>query len=277
MAGLDPATHAVPPRRPLQDPPDESSMRLAVNAAGEGPVVALLHGLFGSARNLGGIQRALVPQYRVLAMDMRNHGASPHDPVMDYATMAADVLETLDAEGALPAAVVGHSMGGKVAMRLALTAPEHIRRLVVADIAPVQYPSHFGAYAAAMLTVPDSSTRRQADEILAPIIQDPAIRSFLLHNFRPEQGWRVGLKEIVGALPGIESWDAAGVYAGPSLFITGARSDYVKSTDQPHIRTLFPAARFVAIKDAGHWLHAEQPAAFAATLAAFLAPLLSAP
>jgi esterase len=249
-------------------------MRLAVNAAGEGPAVALIHGLFGSARNLGGVQRALAPHYRVLALDMRNHGASPHDVVMDYATMAADVLETLDAEGALPACVIGHSMGGKVAMRLALTAPEEVRRLVVADIAPVQYPSHFGAYAAAMLTVPDDATRRQADAILMPIVQDPAIRSFLLHNFRPEQGWRIGLKEIVGALPGIESWDAPGSYAGPTLFVTGARSNYVKNTDQPQIRTFFPAARFVAIKDAGHWLHAEQPAAFAATLAAFLAPEL---
>ena len=237
-------------------------------------MVALLHGLFGSARNLSGVQRALAPNYRVLALDMRNHGASPHDPVMDYASMAADVLETLAAEGALPAAVMGHSMGGKVAMRLALTAPEQVRRLVVADIAPVQYPSHFGAFAAAMLTVPPDATRRQADAILAPVVQDPAIRSFLLHNFRPGQGWRIGLPEIVGALPGIESWDAAGTYPGPSLFITGARSDYVQPADQPVIRALFPAARFVAIKDAGHWLHAEQPAAFAATLGAFLAPEL---
>jgi pimeloyl-ACP methyl ester carboxylesterase len=125
-----------------------------------------------------------------------------------------------------------------------------------------------------MLTVPGDATRRQADAILAPVVQDPAIRSFLLHNFRPEQGWRIGLRDIVAALASIESWDAAGVYPGPSLFITGARSDYVKSTDQPYIRTVFPAARFVAIKDAGHWLHAEQPAAFAATLAAFLAPEL---
>jgi pimeloyl-ACP methyl ester carboxylesterase len=249
-------------------------MRLAVTAAGEGPVVALLHGLFGSARNLGGVQRALAARYRVLSLDMRNHGASPHHHVMDYATMAADVLETLAAEGALPAAVVGHSMGGKIAMRLALTAPDQVRRLVVADIAPVQYPSHFGAFTAAMLTVPDHATRRQADALLAPVVQDPAIRSFLLHNFRPEQGWGVGLQEIAGALPAIESWDATGVYPGPSLFITGARSDYVKQADQPAIRALFPAARFVAIKDAGHWLHAEQPEAFAATLAAFLAPEL---
>jgi esterase len=249
-------------------------MRLAVHAAGEGPVVVLLHGLFGSARNLGFVQRALAPQFRVLALDLPNHGTSPHDPAMDYATMAADVLETLDAEGALPAAIMGHSMGGKVAMRLALMAPDQVRRLAVADIAPVSYPSHFGAFAQAMLTVPHDATRTQADAILAPVVEDKAIRSFLLHNFLPGPGWRIGLREIAAALPGIEAWDATGTYPGPTLFITGAQSHYVQPQGHPMIRILFPAARFVAIKDAGHWLHAEQPDAFAATLAAFLQPEL---
>lgn len=247
-------------------------MRLAVHAAGAGPSVVLLHGLFGSARNLGGVQRALAPDFRVLALDLRNHGESPHDTVMDYRTMAGDVLETLAAEDALPAAIMGHSMGGKVAMHLALGAPAQVRRLAVADIAPVSYPSHFGAYAAAMLTIPPGASRPEADAILAPVAQDAAVRSFLLHNFRPGRGWRIGLAEIAAALPQIERWDGAGRYAGPTLFITGAQSNYVRAADQPAIRALFPAARFVAIKQAGHWLHAEQPDAFAATLAAFLQP-----
>ncbi len=251
-------------------------MRLVVHAAGTGPVVVLLHGLFGSARNLGGVQRALAPQYRVLALDLRNHGNSPHAEGMDYATMAADVLETLEAEGALPAAIMGHSMGGKVAMRLALTAPDQVRRLAVADIAPVNYPSHFGAYAAAMLTVPPDATRPEANAILAPVVEDPTMRSFLLHNFRPGHGWRIGLPEIVAAMPRIEAWDGTASYPGPTLFIAGARSNYVKPENHQSIRALFPAARFVAIKDAGHWLHAEQPDAFAATLAAFLRPELGA-
>ena len=251
-------------------------MRLNVTEAGTGPVVVLLHGLFGSARNLGVAARALVPQFRVLSLDLRNHGDSPHDPAMDYDIMAADVIETLTAENALPAAVVGHSMGGKVAMRLALSAPDQVRRLVVADIAPVTYPSHFGAFTAAMLTVPNDATRPQADAILAPVVQDPAVRSFLLHNFRPGRGWRVGLPQIAAALPQIEAWDWQGTnpYPGPALFVTGANSDYVKPQDHQPIRTLFPTARFVAIKDAGHWLHAEQPTAFAATLSAFLRPEL---
>ncbi len=243
-----------------------------MNAVGAGPSVVLLHGLFGSSRNLGVVQRALAARFRVLSLDLRNHGASPHDPAMDYPTMAADVLETLAEEAVLPAAILGHSMGGKVAMQIALQAPDQVRRLVVADIAPVQYPSHFGAFAAAMLTIPSDATRPEADAILAPVVHDPAVRSFLLHNFRPGAGWRIGLPQIAAALPQIESWTTAGLYPGPALFVTGARSDYVKPADHPAIRALFPAARFVAIKDAGHWLHAEQPAAFAATVEAFLAP-----
>jgi esterase len=251
-------------------------MRLNFTEAGEGPPVVLLHGLFGSARNLGAVARTLSAQFRVLSLDLRNHGDSPHDPAMNYDIMAADVIETLDALGAWPAAVIGHSMGGKVAMRLALTAPDRVRRLAVADIAPVNYPSHFGAYAAAMLTVPDDAIRPVADSLLAPVVQDPAVRSFLLHNFRPGRGWRVGLAEIAAALPMIEAWDqhAAAPYRGPTLFVTGAKSDYVKPQDHSAIRAVFPATRFVAIKNAGHWLHAEQPAAFAATLSAFLQPEL---
>jgi esterase len=167
--------------------------------------------------------------------------------------------------------VLGHSMGGKVAMRLALSAPERVTRLVVADIAPVSYPSHFGAFARAMMGVPAAASRSAADAQLAPDVPDPAIRSFLLHNFKPGVGWRVGLAEIVESLPRIESWgDETSSYAGPTLFVTGARSDYVQPEQHPRIRALFPAVRFVAIKDAGHWLHAEQPAAFNATVGPFL-------
>jgi esterase len=249
-------------------------MILAAHTMGEGPVVVLLHGLFGSARNLGGVQRALSTRFRVVALDLRNHGDSPHDPVMDYDTMAADVLETLAAQDALPAAFVGHSMGGKVAMRVALTAPEQVKRVAVADIAPVPYPTHFDAYAEAMLALSPSLSRTEADATLAPAIPEQAVRAFLLHNFRSGSGWRIGLANIAAALPVVARWDDLGTtYPGPALFVTGARSDYVRAEDRPVITGLFPAARFVTIKDAGHWLHSEQAAAFNATLEAFLAPL----
>ena len=194
---------------------------------------------------------------------------------MDYATYGRRrAARRWTPRVSLPAAVIGHSMGGKVAMTLALQAPELVRCLVVADIAPISYPSHFGGYVAAMLQIPTEVTRVQADAVLREAVPDPAIRGFLLHNFRGGSGWRIGLSEIAAALPVIEAWPGAAPqpYPGPALFVTGARSDYVQEADRPVIRALFPATRFVAIRDAGHWLHAEQPAAFNATVAAFLNP-----
>ena len=248
-------------------------MRLAYREAGVGSPVVLLHGLFGSARNLGGVARALaVAGHRVVSMDLRNHGESGHAPAVDYAILAADVIETMDAAGLPEAAVAGHSMGGKVAMRLALTTPGRVTRLLVADIAPVDYPSHFGGYARAMLGVSPGASRAQADAELAEAVPDPAVRGFLLHNFRPGDGWRIGLREIADSLHRVETWDAtAGTFDGPALFVTGERSDYVLPGSHAAILRLFPAARFAPIANAGHWLHAEQPEAFNAAVVAFLA------
>ena len=252
-------------------------MRLATRVAGTGSPVVVLHGLYGSARNLNGLARALAASHQVLSMDLRNHGDSAHDAAMDYPAMAADVLETMDAHGVPCAAIAGHSMGGKVAMRLALQAPERVSRLVVADIAPVAYPSHFGGFTRAMLAVPPSASRSEADAQLAPDVPEAALRGFLLHNFRPGLGWRIGLANIAAALPDIETWpEASGIFNGPVLFVTGARSGYVSAEHRPVILRLFPAARFVSLKDAGHWLHAEQPAVFNATVMQFLAPDLVA-
>lgn len=249
-------------------------MILAAHELGQGPPVVLLHGLFGSARNLGNIHRALATSFRVLALDLRNHGNSPHAPAMDYPEMAADVLETLAAHDAVPASVMGHSMGGKVAMRLALHEPSAVSRLAVADIAPVPYPAHFRGYVAAMQALPPELSRAAADKALAPVVGDPRIRGFLLHNWRPGVGWRIGLDAIDACLPRIEAWDDLGEspFAGPALFIAGALSDYILPEHCPAIRAQFTAARFATIKDAGHWLHAEQPAAFIDLLSNFFAP-----
>ncbi len=163
-------------------------------------------------------------------------------------------------------------MGGKAAMRLALTQPARVTRLVVADIAPVPYASHFGTYVPAMLSVDRAMTRAQADAALAAAVPEPAVRGFLLHNFRPGEGWRIGLEQIAGSLRRVESWDGVeGRYDGPVLFVTGARSDYVLPSYHGAIRALFPAAAFVEIAAAGHWLHAEQPAAFNSAVTGFLA------
>ena len=252
-------------------------MILHATESGEGPPVALLHGLFGSARNLGAVQRALAARFRVLALDLRNHGSSPHAPAMDYPAMAADVLETLDQRAALPAALVGHSMGGKAAMVAALLHPGQVERLVVADIAPVAYQHHNGELAAALAALPLSPglTRAAADAALAETVPDAGLRAFLLQNLTPgaHPAWRIGLHEIAAAMPAIEGWDAPPVaeYRGPTLFVSGAASDYVRPEHRPTIRALFPAARFVTLKHAGHWLHADNPTGFISVLEVFLA------
>ncbi|HET6185279.1 MAG TPA: alpha/beta fold hydrolase [Acetobacteraceae bacterium] len=246
-------------------------MILHARSQGSGPPVALLHGLFGSGRNLGAIQRALASHFRAIALDLRNHGDSPHAASMSYPEMAADVAATLGALGALPAAVLGHSMGGKVAMRLALDRPDAVGRLIIADIAPVPNPPRFAAIAEAMRALRPGLSRAAADAALRSAVPDAGLRAFLLLNWRAE-GWRIGLDNIIANLAAIEGWDApAGArYEGPVLFVTGARSDYVRPEHRPAIRALFPAARFVAIKDAGHWLHADNQAAMIAVVEAFL-------
>ncbi len=246
-------------------------------ASASGHPVVLLHGLFGSARNFGAIARTLGEGARVIALDLRNHGASPHAPDMRYAAMAADVLETLAARDALPAVLIGHSMGGKVAMRAALDRPDAVAGLVVADIAPVPYPPHFRAIVAAMTALPltPGLTRAAADAALTPAVPDPALRAFLLQNFSPGAAprWRIGLAEIAAELEDpIGGWDApAGArYAGRVLVIAGEHSDYIRPEHRPLFRALFPAARFVTLRHAGHWLHADNPEGFLAVVTAFL-------
>jgi pimeloyl-ACP methyl ester carboxylesterase len=244
--------------------------------SGNGTPVALLHGLFGQAGNFGTVQRRLAAGHRVIALDLRNHGASGHAPAMGFPAMAEDVLETLRDRGALPCALAGHSMGGKVAMMAALEAPAAVSRLLVSDIAPVRYPPAFRDLAAAMAAMPlhPGLTRAEADAALGETAA-PGVRAFLLQNlqFGASPRWRIGLAEIAAALPTIEDWPEreAAPYTGPTLFVSGARSDYIRPEYRGTIRALFPKARFVTVKDAGHWVHADNPAGFAAVVEAFLA------
>lgn len=243
--------------------------------AGEGPAVVLLHGLFGAARNFGAIQKALARRHRVIALDMRNHGDSPHAAGMRYTRLAEDVRETMRALGVAQAAVIGHSMGGKAAMALALTHPEAVGRVLVADIAPVAYRHHNAAIAAAMRTIPLSPalTRHEAEASLREAVPSEGVRAFLLQNLRfgPDIHWRIGLDEIAASVDDLEGWPGIdGIYEGPALFVTGAASDYVLPEHRPLIRSLFPRARFVAVKGAGHWLHADNPAGFLSVAEAFL-------
>lgn len=249
-----------------------------MGAAGEGPPLVMLHGLLGSARNFGTLQRHLAQARRVIALDLRNHGDSPHEQRMDYAAMAADVAETLEALGALPAMVMGHSMGGKVAMRLALSAPQAVARLLVSDIAPVAYPPSHGVLVEALegLRLEPSLSRGEADAALSQAIPEAGVRAFLLQNLRPGSpaSWRVGLAQLAAALPAITGWEdlpGDAPYAGRCLVVAGARSAYITAEGRAAFARRFPSARFVTVKEAGHWVHADNPAGFLAVLEAFLA------
>lgn len=245
-------------------------------AAADQPPLVIAHGLFGSGRNWGVIARRLADRRDVFAVDMRNHGDSPRLPSHSYPDLAADLAEVIRHIGA-PADLLGHSMGGKAAMQLALTDPALIRRLVVADIAPVAYSHDQTRHIDAMrsLNLADLSSRAEADQRLAARIDDPALRAFFLQSLdlKAPDGprWRLNLDVLESEMPHIVGWPGtSGVFDHPTLFLTGAESHYVKPEYRDTIRALFPAARFARIPGAGHWLHAEKPREFEETVRVFL-------
>jgi pimeloyl-ACP methyl ester carboxylesterase len=246
-----------------------------VHGAAPGVPLVIAHGLFGSARNWGVVARRLAEGRRVIAVDMRNHGDSPWFDVHSYAAMAADLSEVIAAEGG-QADLLGHSMGGKAAMVLALTEPARVRRMIVADIAPVEYGHSQMSYVRAMQTVDlrGVTRRSEADPLLAETVPDPALRAFLLQSLSVEGGkaaWKLNLDVLAEQMPRIMGFpEVAGRFAGPALFVTGETSDYVREEHWPRILDLFPAARRVVIPGAGHWVHAEAPREFAAAVGAFL-------
>lgn len=242
---------------------------------GEGPPLLIAHGLFGSARNWGAIAKRLSDAFTVVAVDMRNHGLSEWSDDHSYAAQARDLAEVIAAQGGR-AHVLGHSMGGKAAMVLALTAPEHVERLIVADIAPRAYDHTQRDLIRAMRAVdPDAVERRSdADARMADAVPDPAVRAFLLQSLDvPDRRWRLNLDALDAAMDEIVGWpEPEGRFDGPTLFLRGGASDYVAEDDLPAIDRLFPEARIETIPDAGHWLHAEAPRPFETTARAFLSP-----
>ena len=243
----------------------------------------LIHGLFGSAANWHGIARRLAADRLVLVPDLRNHGESPWDARMDYPAMALDLAALLDHLGIERAHLVGHSMGGKAAMWLALSQPERLGSLVVADIAPVTYPSRHGALVTALAALPlgEIKDRRAADARLAETIHSAAVRGYLLQNLvhdRARDGgaahwrWRINLEVLAHCMDQILGFPAAPGcgFPGPAQFIYGSRSDYVTGAGLPRIRELFPLARLRTIANAGHWVYADQPEAFVAAVSGFL-------
>ncbi|HBR98051.1 MAG TPA: alpha/beta hydrolase [Gammaproteobacteria bacterium] len=235
---------------------------------GEGPPLVILHGLFGSWENWGSQAKRLAEHFTVYLMDARNHGQSPHHEAMDYDHMAADVIATMGEHAVEQAAFIGHSMGGKTAMQVALTSPERVSRLVVVDIAPKAYaPHHEGIFEGLFaLNLAQLSRRSDVDTQLKSHVDDPNIRAFLLKNLRREGtgfGWKMHLEaihrnyaHIIGGITGDMP------YSGPTLFIKGATSDYLQTSDRAGIAALFPQVTAKTIDGAGHWPHSEKGAVF---------------
>lgn len=248
---------------------------LAYTTHGRGPGTPLLiaHGLYGSGRNWGVIAKRLSDSRTVVTVDMRNHGSSFWDDDNSYAALAGDLAEVIESIGG-PMDVVGHSMGGKAAMMLAHTRPETLRRLVIGDIAPVGYTHTQMQYITAMRAVDLSvvTRRSEANAQLAKLGVDSALTSFLTQSLDiSEKRWRLNLDALADNMAGIIDFPAlTSTYPGPTLFLSGGISDYVKRSDRPAIQTLFPNARFAKIPGAGHWLHADNPRAFEANVRAYL-------
>ncbi len=248
----------------------------AGEALGGAPLL-VLHGLFGSARNWATLAKRFGERRRTYALDLRNHGGAPWADSMTYPEMAADILRFLDDRGFARAAVVGHSMGGKAAMTLALLHPDRVERLAVVDIAPVQYAHTHAPYVAAMKAADlDRCARRgEVEQQLTAAAPEPGLRSFLLQNLVQENGrfrWRVNLDAIAANMDALIGFPDLGErrYAGPALFIGGAKSDYVTPARIPAITRRFPAATVEMVADAGHWVHAEKPDVFAGLVEAFI-------
>lgn len=257
-------------------------MQLFSRHQGEGEnALIILHGLLGSSANWQSLAKRFGQKRHVYTLDMRNHGQSPWSATMHYQAMAEDVAQFIDSLSHRHISLMGHSMGGKAAMQLALNYPEKIDALIVADIAPVRYSHEYRGLIEPMLAIDLDTlkTRAQADNALQTAISNDGIRAFLLHNlsFDREQqhwSWRPNLKALLENMQNIIGFDDNHVKHGrqfdqPCLFIHGAHSDYVQIQHEDLIHQLFPHAELRKLEQAGHWLHAEQPQAFVAAYEQF--------
>ncbi len=236
------------------------------------PPLLIAHGLYGSARNWGVIAKRLSDERQVIAVDMRNHGNSPWSDSHSYPDMAEDLAEVIAAHGG-QMDVIGHSMGGKASMMLALLHPQAVRRLLVADIAPVSYTHSQIQFIEAMRQVDLEQVMRRSDAHaqLAELGVEPALQSFFTQSLDIQgKHWLLNLDALANHMPDIMSFpQVEASWDGLALFLSGANSDYVLPEHRPQIRAKFPNARFAKIPDAGHWLHAENPRAFEQTARAF--------
>lgn len=237
----------------------------------------IIHGLYGSAANFRGLVKFYADDFIVFCIDLRNHGNSPHSDDITYSLMAEDVIEFMDDQGIKKAHILGHSMGGKTAMQLALNHPERVDKLVIGDIAPVEYPHHHETIFEGLLAIPVANIERrsEAQQILKHYVDEPGVRLFLLTNLvRADDGngfkWRINLPALIGEYKNIQAAPEGISYEGETLFIRGANSDYIADEYVPETLEFFPNAKIATIDDCGHWLHSEKPQEFSKILLDFL-------
>lgn len=240
-------------------------MKLHFRKYGEGFPLFILHGLFGTADNWNTLAKGYAEHFTTYVIDQRNHGQSPHSDVWNYEVMTQDLIELMDDEGLAAIHLMGHSMGGKTAMFTACLHPQRIQKLIVSDIAPRYYPVHHTEIINALQSVPLHTirSRKEAESILEMSIPEFSVRQFLLKNlyWKDDQlAWRFNLEiisrdieEVGKKLP--EEW----IYEGPTLFVRGSKSGYIKTADESDIIKHFPQSQIVTIQDSGHWIHAEKP------------------
>ena len=252
-------------------------LKLSYTEFGTGAPIVIVHGLFGSSRNWTSIAKKLGESHHVLSVDLRNHGASPWSDSMDLSHMAADLSRFIDDHHLKDPIVIGHSLGGKAAMVLALTHPDKVGKLVVADIAPVTYPPELKPYIDAMRAVDLSSVSRrgEVDGLLKAVVPNPGIRTFLLQNLVSDSSglsWRLNLEALAKGMADYSTFPKETVgrhFPGPCLFISGGKSHYVKKSYHSLIKKFFPSVQFSVIDGAGHWVHAEKPQDFLKSLEDF--------
>lgn len=250
-------------------------MQLHYQTLGQGQPLILLHGLFGSGDNWGTVAKHFSQHYQVICVDLRNHGRSPHSASQSYANMADDLLELCDALDLERIHLVGHSLGGKVAMQFAAYNPDRVEKLIVVDMAMRAYADAHSHLIDAMMDIDFTKlqNRQEVDKILSASIPQTAVRQFLLMNLiKSDSGltWRINLPALKTNYPGLQQAVCENArYEKPCLFIHGEQSDYVQDADIDQIKTNFINAQFASLPT-GHWVHAEQPQAFIEVVGNFL-------
>jgi pimeloyl-ACP methyl ester carboxylesterase len=252
-------------------------MNLFFHVYGTGRPLVILHGLFGSSDNWHTVSKKLAGKFTVFAVDLRNHGRSPHSETMTFETMAQDMKEFMQQHNLPSAFFLGHSMGGKIAMRLALNDPQLVDALIVADIAPRKYPAQHDYIFDAILglDLPRYSSRKEIDEALSGTIPSLATRQLVMKNLTRDQPgefrWKMNLEAIRKNYDGInDAITAHDPFEKPTLFIRGARSAYIRPDDEEEIAKLFRSFHMKTIDNAGHWVHSDEPEEFVRSVLDFL-------